>query len=61
MIDSKLSKYSFLKPKSPLSPDMSNVAIKVRYVHSFNVNHFIFLNTISFADKLHIYLSNEFF
>ena len=56
---SKLRKYSFLQPQYPLSPDMSNVARVVCYVHSFKVNHFAFLNTISFVVYLRIYIPNE--
>ena len=56
MNDSNLSKYSFLQPQSPLSPDMSNVAIVIRYVHSSKVNHLDFLNTISFEVNLQIYI-----
>ena len=59
MNDSKISKYSFLQQQSPLSPDMSNVAKVVRYVHPFKVNNFAFLKTISFVVNLHIYLPND--
>ena len=59
MNNSKITKYSILQPQSPLSQDMSDVALVVRNVHSFKVNHFAFLNTISFVDNLHIYQQNE--